>query len=98
MERQSVGPVYRLGGPVHPAAPVADELDYPREHGEEKDGKNDQAEVVLHRWDVAEEVAREYEKTDPEDAAEDVVGQKFPVPHCADTGHERGDCTVDRHE
>jgi hypothetical protein len=66
-----------------------------------KNGNNDDAEyekgqVVFHYWHVAEVKSAEYEKTDPEDAAERAVGHEARVNHTTDTGHEGRKSANDR--
>ena len=56
------------------------------------------AEVLLDEGQVPEEVAGEDADGDPEDPADDVVGEEVPVAHLPDPGHEGGEGADDGDE
>ena len=77
---------------------MPDVLDNGRHDGDHDDRDDDQAEVVLHDGQVAEEVTGEHTDEHPRDPADDVVGEELRVRHRPDARHKRRKGPDNRHE
>src|SRR3989338_4132812 len=69
-----------------------------RQEGESDNGKNHRLEMLLDEGNVAEEVSAIDEEGNPQDAAEDVVGDETGIGHLPHPSNERGEGADDRDE
>lgn len=69
--------------------PSAPALDDHGEHGQDDDSEDDEFEVFLDQRVVAEGITRVSKRIDPEESADDVIGEKLAVIHLPDACHER---------
>src|SRR5450759_2956764 len=77
---------------------LAHELDDAWHDRQHDNAEDEQREVPLHERDVAEIIAAEHEKPDPERTARKTVEQKPRVGHAANAGNERREGAHDRQE
>ena len=70
---------------------VAPVFKYARHHGNNDNRDNDQREILFDRRNAAEEKTRKQKKTNPGDAADNIVGDEPRVFHSPDAGDKRGE-------
>src|SRR6185503_20718635 len=90
-ENRGLSLVFRFGA-------GAEVLHDHRQHGDHHDGDDHHGEVLLHEFDVAEQVAGDEAGDDPGEASGHVEDREAAVLHATDPGHEGGEGADDGDE